>query len=140
MPLIGSPEDECAGRRLDCRSSEWIRNPALLIPSFRMVFNQDEKSREHKGVTNGSFAPLAVSSSPRADRHCLEQLCQQQLVELPELQLYFFPVVCWTELQTASQNHTLSLAFLGMQLICIKASKLLQLSPAETKSLSDMGL
>lgn len=76
MPLIGSPKDEHVCRRLDFRSSERIRIPALLILSFSIVFNQDEKSRDRKGLTNNSFARLLESSSLRPDRHCLERLGQ----------------------------------------------------------------
>lgn len=70
-----------------------IRIPALLILSFGIVFNQDEKSRDREGLTNNSFAPLLESSSLRPDSHCLERPGQEQLVQLPELQLVFFPVV-----------------------------------------------
>ena len=47
----------CAvGRRLDFRSGKRIRIPALLILSFSIVFNQDEKSRDREGLTNNSSA------------------------------------------------------------------------------------
>lgn len=93
MPLIGSPEDAHVCRRLDFRSGKKIRILALLILLFSVVFNQDEKSRDREGLTNNSFARLPASSSLRPDRHRLEWLGQQQLVRLPELQLFFFPVV-----------------------------------------------
>lgn len=93
VPLIGSPEDEHVCRQLVFRRGGRMKVPALLIPSLSIVFNQDEKSRDRKGLTNNSFAPLLESGSLGPDRHCLEQSGQQQPVRLPELQLFSFPVV-----------------------------------------------
>lgn len=58
MPLIGSPEDEHACRRQDSRSGARAGIPALLLLSFSLVFNQDEKPGDHERLTKSSFAPI----------------------------------------------------------------------------------
>lgn len=112
----------------------WIRNPALLIPSFSMVFNQDEKPRDRERVTNKSSAWLPVSSSPRPDRHCWNSPASSSLWNCLGCSCSLPRGVCWTKLHVASQNDTPASGLVGDAAclrVDVKLYKSTQASPAK---------
>lgn len=113
MPLIGSPEDEHACRRQDSRSGARAGIPALLLLSFSLIFNQDEKPGDHEGLTKSSFAPIPEPSSLGPDSTARNAGSVIACTTARAAAGLLPHGACWAVLEIAAENEMPSSGLLG---------------------------